>query len=59
AERCGVGGSSERPVSKARILGMGKGTAVIAGIGIAAGVAIPAIVLNRDSSPNQISPSAR
>ncbi|MDQ6666062.1 MAG: hypothetical protein M3Z23_16910, partial [Acidobacteriota bacterium] len=42
AEKCGVSGNSEKPVSNARILGMGKGTAVIAGIGIAAGAAIPA-----------------
>ncbi|MDQ6704986.1 MAG: hypothetical protein M3Z85_03355, partial [Acidobacteriota bacterium] len=59
AERCGVGGGSGKPASEARILEMGKGTAVIAGIGIAAGAAIPAIVLNRDSNPKQISPSAR
>ncbi|MGI8992546.1 MAG: hypothetical protein ACR2I2_23565 [Bryobacteraceae bacterium] len=59
SQRCGAIGGSEMPPAKARILGMSKSTAVIAGVGIAAGAAIPAIVLNRDSRSKQISPSAR
>ncbi|MDQ2900553.1 MAG: hypothetical protein M3Y07_12260 [Acidobacteriota bacterium] len=59
SEKCGASGSLDTPASKARILGMSKSTAVIAGIGIAAAAAIPAIAMNRDGNPKQISPSSR
>lgn len=53
----------DRPVAtspeKASILGMTRGHAVIAGVGIAAAAAIPAIVLNGDSPPKTLSPSSR
>ncbi len=44
---------------KRSILGMTRGHAVIAGVGIAAGAAIPAIVLTGESNPKTLSPSSR
>ena len=44
---------------KTTVLGMTRGHAVIAGVGIAAAAAIPAIVLNSDSHSKTLSPSSR
>lgn len=45
--------------SKSGILGMSKGTAVIAGVAVAAATTIPAIVLTRNNESKPLSPTSR
>lgn len=59
SQRCWGDSPVATSPEKRSILGMTPGHAVIAGVGLAAAAAIPAIVLTGESNPKTLSPSSR